>query len=148
MIGVKHQCVARLEGERVLVFLFCKDIISGAELLDGGIVQTSTFLHLGCNEESFTFDLSHFRLDVSSASDSERICRNVTGVKTEHSGDSIPEGGLTIASITVGNDECLHIDLADSSQTTNHLNIIDEFLITLKDEVKAVQPNLLALVVR
>ena len=148
MIGVKHQCVARLEGERVLVFLFCKDIISGAELLDGGIVQTSTFLHLSCNKKSFSFDLSHFRFDVSAASNSERICRNVTGVKTEHSGDSIPEGGLTIASITVGNDECFHIDLADSSQTTNHLNIIDEFLITLKDEVKAVQPNLLALVVR
>ena len=140
--------MAGLEGERVLVFLFCEDIIGGAELLDGGIVQTSTFLHLGSNEESFTLDLSHFRFDVSAASDGERICRNVTGVKTEHSGDGIPEGGLTIAPITVGNDECLHIDLADSSQTTNHLNIIDEFLIALKDEVKAVQPNLLSLVVR
>ena len=46
MVGIEHQCVAGLEGERVLVFLFCKDIIGGAELFDGGIVQTSTFLHL------------------------------------------------------------------------------------------------------
>ena len=148
MVGVKHQSVAGLEGERVLIFLLCKDIIGGAELLDGGIVQTSTFLHLGSNEESFTFDLRHFWFDVSTASNSECICRNVTGVKTKHSGDSIPEGGLTIASITVGDDKCLHVNLADGGQTTNHLNVIDEFLIALKDEVKAVQPNLLSLVVR
>ena len=138
MVGVKHQCVAGLKRERILVFLLCKDIIGGAELLNGGIVQTSTFLHFGCDEESFSFDLSHFRFNVSAASDSERICRNITGVKPKHSGNSIPEGGFAITSITVGDDKCFYVNLTDGSQTTNHLNVIDKFLIALEDEIKAV----------
>ena len=101
MIGVKHQRVAGLEGERVLVLLFREHVVRGAELFDGGVVESGTFLHLSCNKKPFAFDLRHFRLDVSAASDGERICRNVTGVKTEHSGDSIPEGGLAVATIAV-----------------------------------------------
>ena len=80
MVGVKHQRVARLEGKRVLVLLFCKDIVGGAELLDGRVVQSGTLLHLCCNEQTLALDLSHFRLDVAAASDSQRICRDVAGV--------------------------------------------------------------------
>lgn len=86
--------------------------------------------------------------NVSAASDSERICRNVIGVKTKHSGNSIPEGGFAVAAITIGDDKCFYVNLADGSQTTNHLNIIDEFMIAMEDKVKAVQPDLLALIIR
>ena len=92
MIGVEYKRVTRFERERVLVLFLSKDIICGAELFDGGIIQTSAFLHLGSDEESLTFDFGHFRFDVSATANSECVSRDVTGVKTKHSGNSIPEG--------------------------------------------------------
>lgn len=77
--------------QRVLVFFLGKDIVRGAELLDGRIVQTGAFLHLGSNQQTFAFDLGHFRLDVPAASDCQGVGRDVAGVQTEHAGDGIPE---------------------------------------------------------
>lgn len=145
MVGVQHKGVAGLEGERVFVLFLRKNVISGAELLDGGIIQTGTFLHLSSNQKTLALDLSHFRLDVSAAADRQGICGDVATVQTQHAGDDIPKGGLTVPTIAVGNDECLDVNLADSSQTANHLHIVDELLIILENLVKAVLPELLAL---
>lgn len=143
VVGTQHQRVTRFEGERVLVLFLCKHIIGGAELLDGGVVQTGAFLHFCCNEQTLAFDLSHFRLDVSAASNGQRVCRDVAAVKAQHTGDRIPEGGLTITAIAVGNNQRFHVNLADSSQTADHLHIVDQGLVTLENQVEAVQPNLL-----
>lgn len=80
MIGVQHKGMAGLEGERVFVLFLCKDVIGGAELFDGGIVQAGTFLHLGSNQKALALDLSHFGLDVSAAADCQGISGDVTAV--------------------------------------------------------------------
>ena len=82
MVGVEYKRVTWFERERVLVLFLSKDIICGAELFDGGIIQTSAFLHLGSDEKSLTFDLGHFWFDVSTTANGERICGDVAGVKT------------------------------------------------------------------
>lgn len=125
----------RLEGKRILVFLLRKDIICRAELLDGRVVEPCTFLHLGSNKKSLALNLGHFRFDVSAATNGQGICRNVTGVKTKHTGDGIPEGGLAITAITIGDDQRFHVNLTDRSKPTDHLHIIDELLIVLEDEI-------------
>ena len=50
--------MTRLEGEWVLIFFLHKHIICRAELLHGGIVQSSAFLHFRCNEQTLAFDFS------------------------------------------------------------------------------------------
>lgn len=114
-------------------------------MLDGGIIQTGTLLHLGSNQKALALDLGHFGLDVSAAANRQRISGDVAAIQTQYTGDDIPEGGLTVPAIAVGNDEGLDVNLADSSQTANHLHIIDELLIVLEDKVKAVLPDMLTL---
>lgn len=147
VVGIQHQCVAGLEGKRILVLLLSKDIIGRAELFDGRIIEPCTFLHLGNNEKPLPLDLCHFRFDVSATTYGQGIRRNVPGVKTKHSGDGIPEGRLTVAAITIGDDQRLHVNLADGSKAADHLDVIDEFLIVLEDKIQAVQPNLHAFLV-
>lgn len=101
MVGVQHQRMARLEGERVFVFLLREHIIGGAELLDGGIVQAGTFLHLGSDEEPLALDLSHLRLDVPAAANGQGVGGYVAAVEPQHTGHRIPEGALTIPAISV-----------------------------------------------
>jgi hypothetical protein len=136
MVGVQHQRVAGLEGERVFVLLLREHIIRGAELLDGGIVEPCTFLHFGSDQKALALDLRHFRLDVPAAADGQGICGDVAAVKPQHTGDGIPEGGLAVSPIAVGNDEGLHINLADSGKTADHLDIVDELLIFWKMRLK------------
>ena len=69
MIRIEHQRVAGLEGKRIFILFLCEHIIRGAELLDGGVVESCTFLHFRSDQKAFAFDLSHFRLDVSAAAD-------------------------------------------------------------------------------
>ena len=148
VVGVQHQRVARLEGERVFILFLRKHIIGGAELLDGGIVQAGAFLHFCCNEQTLAFDLGHFRFDISAASNSQRVCGDIAAVKAQHTRDRIPEGGLTVSAIAVGNNQRFHINLADSSQTANHLHIVNQGLVTLENQVQTVQPDLLTFLAR
>ena len=147
VVGIEHQRVAGLEGKWILIFLLCKDIIGRAELLDGRVIKPCTFLHLCSNEKSLPLDLGHFRFDVSATTYGQGIRRNVPGVKVQHTGDGIPEGGFTIATITISDDQSFHINLADGSKPANHLDVIDELLIVLEDQIQAVQPNLHAFLV-
>ena len=74
--------MARREAEGILVLLFRKNVIHGAELLHGGIVQPSAFLHLGGNEQTLALDLGHLRLHIAAASEGQRVGRDVAAVKT------------------------------------------------------------------
>ena len=104
-------------------------------------IKPCTFLHLSSNEKSLTLDLCHFWFDVSPTTYGQGIRRNIPGVKAQHAGDGIPEGRLTVAAITIGDDQRLHVNLTDGSKPANHLDVIDELLIVLEDEIQAVQPN-------
>lgn len=143
MVGIQHQRVARLEGERVFILFLRKYIVGGAELLDGGVVQAGAFLHFRCNEQTLAFDLCHFRLDISAASNGQSVSRDIAAVKAQHTRDRIPEGGFTVSAIAVGNNQRFHINLADSSQTANHLYIANQGLVALENQVQTVQPDLL-----
>lgn len=101
MVGVKHQAVAGRKAEGVFVLFLRKDVIGGTELLDGGIVQPSAFLHLGGNEQTLSLNLCHLRLDIPTAAEGQRVCGDVAAVKTQDSGDGVPEGGLTVAATAV-----------------------------------------------
>ena len=50
MVGVQHQAVAGRKAEGVFLLFLRKDVIGGAEMIDGGIVQPSAFLHLSGNK--------------------------------------------------------------------------------------------------
>ena len=145
MVGVQHQRVARLKRERVFVLLLREHIIRGAELLDRGIVQTGTFLHLGSDEETLALDFRHLRLDIPAAAHGQGVGGDIAAVQPQHTGHRIPESALSVPAISVGNDEGLHINFADGGQTANHLDIVDELLIVLENEVEAVLPDFLAL---
>lgn len=56
MVGVKYQAVAGRKAEGVFVLFLRKDVIGGTELLDGGVVQPSAFLHLGGNEQKASIE--------------------------------------------------------------------------------------------
>ena len=73
VVGIQNQRVTRLEGEWVLIFFLHKHIICRAELLHGGVVQAGAFLHFRCNEQTLAFDFSHFRLDISAASNGQGV---------------------------------------------------------------------------
>ena len=136
--------MARLEGKWVFILLFREHIVRGAELLDRGIIKACAFLHFRSDQQALSLDLGHFGLDVPAAADCQGISRDISAVETQHAGDGIPEGGLAVSAIAVGNNECFHIDLPNDGQTADHLHIVDQLLILLEDKVQVVLPELLA----
>ncbi|MPM06355.1 hypothetical protein SDC9_52654 [bioreactor metagenome] len=146
MVRIKHQRVAGCKAERVFVLLFGEHIIGGAQLLDNRIIESSAFLHFGGDQQALSFNLGHFWLDVSAAPNRQGICGDIAAIQTEHTGDSVPEGGFTVAPAAIGDNQGFHIDLANSSQTTDHLHIVNELLIATEDEIQAVEPILFTFV--
>lgn len=125
---------------------FPQNVIHGAELLHGRIVQPSAFLHLGGNEQTLALDLGHLRLHIATASEGQRISRDVAAVKTQDTGHGVPEGGLTVTATTVCDNEGFDLDLANGGETADHLHIVDEFLVTAEKGVQAVEPDRFATV--
>ena len=146
MVGVKYQAVAGRKAEGVFVLFLRKDVIGGTELLDGGVVQPSAFLHLGGNEQTLTLDLRHLRLHIPAASEGQGVSGNIAAVQTKDSGDGVPEGGLAVAATAVCDDEGFNLHLANCRQAADHLHIVDEFPIPAENGVQAVEPDLLATV--
>ena len=109
MVGVQHQRVARLKRERVFVLLLREHIIRRAELLDRGIVQTGTFLHLGSDEEPLALDLRHLRLDIPAAAHGQGVGRDVAAVQPQHTGHRIPESALSVPAISVLTDKAVAV---------------------------------------
>ena len=142
MVRIQHQRVAGLEGKRVFILFLRKHIVRRAELLDGGVVEPCAFLHFRSDQQAFTFDLSHFRFDVSAAADGQGICGYISAVESQHAGDGIPEGGFAVASIAVCDDERLHKNFPDSSKAADHLYIVDKLLILLKNQIQIILPEL------
>lgn len=115
MVGVKRQAVAGRKAERVFVLFLREDVIGGAELLDGGIVQPSVFLHRGGDEQTLAFDLRHLRLHIPAASEGQCVSGDVTAVQTQDSGDGVPEGRLAVAATAVCDDKRFDLNLGRNS---------------------------------
>ena len=146
MVGVQHQSVAWNEMEWVFVLLLSLNLIGAAKLLDNGGVQTSAFLQFGSNQQTLSVGLGQFRLHIAAASDRECISGDIAAVAAKHTGDDIPEGGFTIPALAVGDDECLHIHLADCGKTDHSLYIFRQLGITAEDGIQRRQPFLHALI--
>ena len=129
-------------GEGIFVFLLCIDFIRGAELLNIGCVESHAFLQFSSNEQSFTFCLGKFRLYISAASDRQHIRRDISAIGTKGSRNHIPEGRLAVSSFTIGNDKCLHIDLAHCGQTYDFLHIVNKAGIILEEGVQSIIPDI------
>ena len=86
--------------------------------------------------------LSHFRLDVPAAADCQGVCGYISTVESQNTGDGIPEGGFAVASITICDDERLYKNFSDSSKTADHLYVIDQLPILLKNQIQIILPEL------
>ena len=146
VVRVQDQRVAGLEGEGVFVLLLREHVVGGTELLDRGVVQACAFLHLSSDQQALPLDLGHLGLDVPATSDGQGVCGDVAAVEPQHAGYGVPEGGLAVAPVAVGDDERLHVDLPDGGEAADHLHVVDELPIPLEDQVQVVQPELPALV--
>ena len=142
MVGIQHQRVGGDIGERRLVLFLRIDLVRGAELLDVGCVQAHPFLQLGGDDHPLALGFRQFRLHVALAAHSQGVCRHIAGVGAKHTGNGIPEGGLAVPALAVGNDQCFNVDLADGGKPHDLLYIADQVGVPLEEGPEGVLPDI------
>ena len=85
-------------------------------------------------------------LDVPATSDGQGVCGDVAAVEPQHAGYGVPEGGLAVAPVAVGDDERLPRRPSRWRRGRRSSAVVDELPIPLEDQVQVVQPELPALV--
>ena len=148
VIGIQHQRMAGDKAERSFILLLRIHRVGRTELLDDAGVQTHTFLQLGGDNQTLALQLRHFRLHVALAADRQCIGGHIACIASQHTGDCVPEGRLTVSALTVSDDEGFDIHLSDHRHAYNALHIVDEIFVTAEDKVKGVLPDVCAHVVR
>ena len=148
VVRVQHQRMARFKGERSLELLLGENGIGRTELLYHAGVQAHTFLQLRRNDESLALQLCHFRLNVTLAVDGQGIGGDIAGITAENLIDHIPEGGLAVASVAIGNDHRFRVYLADQTETADHLHIVNKALVTAEENLQGVLPDLATFLIR
>ena len=148
MIGIEHQRVRRDIGEGVFVFFLRIDLVGGAELLHVGSGKAHAFLKLGCDQKALALGLSQFRFDIPLAAHGQGVGGHVPGVASEHPGDGIPEGRLTVAAFAIRDDQSLKADLADSGQPGDLLHIVHELRVAYEEGVQRSLPDVHIQVIR
>ena len=125
MVRIQYQRMRRAELERVAVLFFGRDFICGAELLHDGSREPSPLFEFRGDQKPLPFDLGQFGTDIPLAADGEGICRNGAGIVSESSGNGVPEGGLAVGAVAIGNNQGLLINGSDGTETGNFLNILN-----------------------
>lgn len=113
----------RSESKWGFVLLFGVYLVCRTELLYNRCVQSHALFQLGGDQQTLALCLRQFRLDVPLAAYRQSIGGNVAAVGTHDTSQHIPEGGFAVPTVTVGNDQCLDIDMTDKRQSGNALHI-------------------------
>ena len=140
MIGVENQRMSRTEFEGSPELFLSFDQIGGTELLHDGCGQTLAFLQFGSNQEPHTLDFRQFRLHIPPAAGCEGIRRNDSGITAHYSGDRIPERTFAVGTVPVSDNHRFLIHLTDGGKTDNPLDIVNQFLIILKNQIQRFLP--------
>ena len=145
MVGIQHEGMARRERKRVFILLLRKNLIRGTELFDDGRIQAHALFQLRCYQQPFTLCLGKLRLHVPLAPDCQGIGGHIPAVGSKHTGNGVPESGLAVAALAVGNDQCLQIDSAHRRHAHNLLYIVDQPPVLAENRVQGIHPQFLSL---
>ena len=112
MICVQHKRVRGSISERIAVLLFCGNLIGGTQLLYHRGVKPHTLFQFCGDNKSFPLKFSHLGLDISLTANREGVGGYTAAVRTKNPRYRVPKRTLTVATLTVGNNQRFHVDLA------------------------------------
>ena len=140
VVGVEDEGMGRGKVEGRLVLLLAPDVVGGAEFLDLAVVQPCPFLRLAGDDEPLSPQLGQFRLDVPLAVGGQGVGAYLAIIGPQHPRDGVPESRLAVASVPIGDDDALDVDLADGADAANLLDVVDELQVVVEDVPKELQP--------
>ena len=130
--------------ERIFVLLLSLDLVGGTQLLHRAGVQPHAFFQFGGNDQALSLELRHFRLHVPLTANRQRVGAHHAAVVAQHPGQCVPEGGLAVRAVAVGNDEGFREHLADDGHAHDGLHIIDQFRVVAEYAADGIQPQILS----
>ena len=77
---------------------------SGTQLLHNTGVEPRALLKLRRDQQPLSLGFSHLGFHITLAVHGQGIGRDVAGITAHYAGERVPEGGFTVATVTVGND--------------------------------------------
>ena len=122
-------------GKGIFVLFLRRHIVRRAQLLYDGGVQASALLKLGGDQHALALGLSQFRTHIALAAHGQGIGRDIAAVGAKHMGQGVPEGGLTVAAIAIGNDERFHEHLSHGDHSGDLLHIANQLLVAAEEQV-------------
>ncbi len=145
MVRIEHHRMGGTEFEGILVLLFRLDLVGAAEDLRRRGVEPRALLEFGGDHQALALELGDLGLDVAFASRGQRIGRDGAAVGPHHPRYGVPEGGLAVAALAIGDDERLQAHLADRGDADDLLHVFDQVPVVAEEQVQCLLPFVHAL---